>query len=200
MKFLDLDGSGAIDGQDRTKLGSAIPNFTYGLSLGLDFKGFDFKIFFQGVQGNSIVNSLTYFTMNSNVVESNVLRDMINSWTLENNSDIPRVVNGDPNKNYRFSDRYVENGSFLRIRNLQFGYTIPSRLTEKFRVRDFRVYFSVDNLHTWTKYSGYDPEISGYGYYAADRAQNDYSPMQSGIDRANYPVTRKFTIGVNLKF
>lgn len=201
VKFVDLNGDGVIDDKDRTYLGSAIPKYTYGFNVGLNYKGFDLKLLFQGSNGNEIVNSIDYFIHTSNVVENNVSTDMINAWTAQNNtSNIPRVVNGDPNQNYRFSDRYVENGSYLRIKNLQIGYTFPTKIIKKFYAQSLRIYLSVDNLYTWTKYSGFDPEVSGYGYYDANNGSNTYSPLQSGIDRANYPVTRKFTVGVNVKF
>jgi TonB-linked SusC/RagA family outer membrane protein len=201
VKFVDLNGDGVINDNDRTYLGSAVPKFTYGFHAALAYKGLDLKVLFQGSYGNEIVNAMYYFTHTSNVVENNVSTDMLNAWTVQNpNSNVPRVVNGDPNQNYRFSDRYVEDGSYLKIKNLQLGYTLPAKFLKPLSIQSLRVYLSVDNLYTWTKYTGYDPEISGYSYYDAGLGNNSYSPLQSGIDRANYPVTRKFTVGLNVKF
>jgi TonB-dependent starch-binding outer membrane protein SusC len=201
VKFVDRNHDGVINDNDRTYLGSAVPKYTYGFNVALDYKGFDLKMFFQGSYGNEIVNAMYYFTHTSNVVENNVSTDMLNAWSSSNTgSNTPRVVNGDPNQNYRFSDRYVENGSYMKIKNLQVGYSLPSDLLKNLSIQSFRIYFSVDNLYTWTKYTGYDPEVSGYSYYDSGTGSNSYSPLQSGIDRANYPVSRKYTVGLNIKF
>ncbi len=183
LLFRDLNGDGIIDGRDRTILGNAIPEVVYGLSLGVDYKGFDLSVDFTGQAGNQIINSKKMARFNT----PNFERSYLNRWTGPGTSNSePRVTNsGD---NYLLTPRFIENGSFLLLRNVQLSYTLPSNLTQKFYFTNLRVYVSGSNLHYWTEYSGYTPEIiSG-------------SPFESGIDRGVYPVARVYTVGLNASF
>ena len=190
VKFVDLNGDGKIDGDDRTYLGSAMPDFTFGFNAGLAYKGFDFNLFLQGSVGNEIVNGMYNNLYSTDMFEYSVCKDMMNRWTEDNpTSNIPRVHASDPNKNTQFSDLYVEDGSYLRIKNVQLGYTLPSRLTNKIRVKKLRVYVSADNLLTLTSYRGFDPEIGDLD-----------GPLGAGVDLATYPVPRVFSVGFNLNF
>lgn len=190
VKFVDLNGDGKIDGDDRTYLGSAMPDFTFGFNAGLAYKGFDFNLFLQGSVGNEIVNGMYNNLYSTDMFEYSVCKDMMNRWTEDNpTSNIPRVHASDPNKNTQFSDLYVEDGSYLRIKNVQLGYTLPSRLTNKIRVKKLRVYVSADNLLTLTSYRGFDPEIGDLD-----------GPLGAGVDLATYPVLRVFSVGFNLNF
>lgn len=191
VKFIDRNKDGKIDGEDRCYLGSAMPKFTYGFNAGLNYKGFDLNVFLQGVYGNEIVNGMYYTLYSTDMSEHNVSKAMMNRWTKDNpTSNTPRVHAQDPNKNMQFSDRYVEDGSYLRIKNIQLGYTIPEALAKKMYLNRLRVYVSADNLYTFTKYSGFDPEVSDLSG----------SPLGSGVDMATYPIPRTFTVGLNLQF
>ncbi len=189
VKFIDANHDGKIDEQDRQNLGSAIPTCTYGINASCAYKGFDFNVALQGSCGNEIVNGMYYTLNSSDMSEWNVSTAMLNRWTPDNpTSNTPRVISSNPNKNGRFSDRFVEDGSYLRIRNMQLGYTIPKELSTRACMQRLRLYLSCDNLYTWTKYSGYDPEVAG---------SND---LGAGVDIANYPIPRTFTVGVNVTF
>lgn len=189
VKFIDQDGNGKIDEKDRIDLGSAIPDFTYGINASASYKNFDLNISLQGTQGSEIVNGMYFILYSSDMSEWNVCTDMLNRWTPDNaSSNTPRVIASDPNKNGRFSDRYVEDGSYLRIRNIQLGYTLPTSFVNKLDIQGFRIYVSCDNLYTWTNYSGYDPEVAG---------NND---LGAGVDIATYPIPRTLTMGVNVTF
>lgn len=191
VQFKDQNGDGVIDDNDRVYLGSAMPDFTYGITLSAVYKGIDLNLFFQGSQGNKIANYMYSVQYSTSMREWSNSKDMMNRWTPENsNSDLPRVHDGDPNQNDRFSSRYVEDGSYFRLKTLQLGYTLPSVISKKAFLSKARIYVSADNLFTITNYSGYNPEISDlWG-----------NPLNAGVDMATYPTPRVFTIGCNLSF
>jgi TonB-linked SusC/RagA family outer membrane protein len=185
-KFKDIDGNDTINAKDKVFIGSPIPKFTYGLNANLSFKGFDLNIFFQGVSGNKIYNGYRFWTEGWG--ETNWEKDMYdNHWTPDNPSNThPRVLIGDPNDNLRVSTRFIDNGSYFKIRTLTIGYTLPENLTKKATISKLRIYFTAQNLLTITKYPGFDPEVSG--------SDN----LELGIDRGEYPPPRVFTIGLNV--
>ena len=189
--FVDRNNDGVIDEKDRTYLGSATPDLTYGLSLSAAFKGIDLNLFFQGTQGNEIANYMYAVLYSTDMTEWSNSNDMMNRWTPENaTSNLPRIHAGDPNQNDRFSDRYIENGSYFRLRTLQVGYTLPESVSKKIFLSKARFYISADNVFTITKYTGFNPEIGDHFN----------SPLNAGVDVAAYPVPRTITIGCNLKF
>jgi TonB-dependent starch-binding outer membrane protein SusC len=189
VKFLDLNEDGLISDKDRTYLGSATPDFTYGFSANFDYKSFDLRLFVQGSYGNEIVNAMTRFLQSSSGWENSV-SSRLERWTTENTgSNVPRMTDKDLNKNIeRFSDIYVEDGSYVRLKNIQVGYTLPKTWASKVGVKNLRVYISADNLLTFTKYTGFDPEIGDYYY----------NPLYYGIDVGNYPVARTILGGLNI--
>lgn len=198
IRFKDLNGDGIIDVSDREYLGSFIPKFSYGGNFGGSYKGFDVTLYLQGVQGNKIYNG-------TKVIEQGMLRlfnagtDVLNAWTPTNtNTDVPRAVSGDPNNNSKTSDRFIENGSYMRIKNFSIGYTIPSKglatLTRNTITRA-RVYVSATNLLTLTKYSGLDPEIGVNGSSTATGTQ-----LINGIDYGMYPQPRTLQVGLSFGF
>ena len=193
IRFRDLNGDGKIDPSDRTYLGSYIPKFSYGLNWSGNYKNFDFTMFFQGVYGNKVYNG-------TKVIGQGMLRlfnastEVLNAWTPQNtNTDVPRAVSGDPNQNSRTSDRFLEDGSYLRLKNLSVGYTVPGDRIGKLTgnvLTKARIYVSSHNLLTFTKYTGYDPEVSSkYG-----------NLLTNGIDYGQYPQARTLMVGVNLGF
>lgn len=193
IRFRDLNGDGKVDANDRTYLGSYLPKFSYGLNWTGSYKNFDFTVFFQGVYGNKIYNG-TKVIGQGQLRLFNATTDVLNAWTPQNtNTDVPRSISGDPNQNSRTSDRFIEDGSYLRLKNMSIGYTIPAaKLGQWTRntVSRVRVYVSSQNLLTFTKYTGYDPEV-------ASRFGN---LLNNGIDYAQYPQARTVMVGVNLGF
>ena len=184
VRYTDVDGNGKINEDDRTKIGCGTPDWTYGANLTLGWKGIDFNIFFQGVAGNDIYDA----TRRVDARSVNLPSWMLDRWTGEGTSNrIPRYVIGD-GYNWQSSDLYVYDGSFCRIKNMQLGYMLPQDLTRKIGVQKFRVFVAVENLVTWTKYHGYDPEISSG------------SDKSSGVDFGVYPQARTWTVGFNLEF
>ena len=193
IKFKDLNGDGKIDPNDRTYLGSYIPKFNYGANFNATYKNFDFTLYLQGVQGNKIYNG-------TKVVTQGMLRlfnagpAVLNAWTPTNtNTDIPRAISGDPNNNSRTSDRFIEDGSYMRIKNLTIGYSIPTKTLGSLTndvISKVRVYVSSQNLLTLTKYTGYDPEIGS----------RNGTLLRNGIDYANFPQSRTILAGLQLTF
>jgi TonB-dependent starch-binding outer membrane protein SusC len=197
IRFKDVNGDGTIDASDRTPLGSYLPKFTYGLNFSANYKNFDITLFFQGVQGNKIYNG-------TKVLGQGMLRlfgaqtDVLRAWTPTNtNTDVPRAVNSDPNQNSRTSDRFVENGSYLRLKNISIGYTLPTNVAQdmtKGTLKKMRVYVSAQNLITITNYSGYDPEIG-------NRYQNSTgNTLINGIDYGQFPSPRTVMAGLQIGF
>jgi hypothetical protein len=186
LKFKDVNGDGNIsfgDDEDKTILGSAIPDVIMGLNLGVNFKGFDLSTLFYASIGNEILRNYE-----RNQPLANQLSYRINRWTGEGSTnEHPRLTTGNT-RNNELSDYFVEDGSFLRIRNLQLGYTLPSTVSKKIGARVFRVYVSANNLATFTKYLGYDPDFSSG------------SPLVGGVDTGVYPQARTFMAGFNLNF
>ncbi len=183
VRFVDLNNDGEINSKDQTKIGKGMPDWTYGLNLSASWKGFDVSMMWQGTIGNDIFDA----TRRTDVRYTNLPAYMLNRWTGEGSSnEIPRFVFGD-NQNWRSSDLLVKDGSYLRLKNLQVGYTLPKNLTRKVFVNSLRFYLAGENLLTFTKYDGFDPEISSGG-------------TSLGIDRGVYPQARVYTVGVSINF
>lgn len=194
FKFKDLNNDGEIDNMDRTFLGSPIPKFEYGVIFNATYSNFDLSLFLQGVQGNQIWNGRKF----SHIFDfgGNYITDVLNSWTPENpNTNIPRATDIDPANNRRASSFYVEDGSYFRVRSFQLGYSIPLPITERVGISRARIHVSGQNLLTFTKYSGYDPEI---GVNAnPTQAQGLFG---AGVDAEAYPQAKSVFIGINLSF
>lgn len=179
-RYKDLNGDGKIDNDDKTDIGNPFPWLTYGLNLGADWKGIDLQLFFQGVYGNKIYNAVKLRTEGTGY-ESTLSTSMRNVWTASNpNGDIPNPYGSPTNKEN--NSRYIESGAYLRLKNLQIGYTLPATMVRKAGLSRCRIYLSANNLFTITPYSGYDPEVGG------------------GIDYGNYPQSRTFMLGANINF
>ncbi|MDO8365761.1 MAG: TonB-dependent receptor [Saprospiraceae bacterium] len=186
IRFKDLNGDGAITNADQTYIGNPSPEIAYGVTMDFEFKGFDLGIFLQGTQGNEIYNATVRYDFN--YVNRPV--SVLNRWTGPGTSNFePRVNLLDPNQNARVSDRFVEDGSYLRLKNVQLGYALPQTLLKKIKFEKFRLYVSAQNLFTFTKYSGMDPEIGAYG-----------GALNAGVDRGFYPQARVLLGGVNVTF
>ena len=200
IKFKDLNNDGKINDDDRTIIGKPLPDFIYGLNLNGWYAGFDLTIFLQGMQNMQIYNEhMSQIGVGTDKYgkDENKLVDVLeNHWTPDNPINTQtRVYVIDENRNTRISSWFVEDASFLRIRTLQLGYTIPQSFSLRAGISKFRIYGSVNNLYTITKYSGYDPEIGDY--YGQEGKNN---PLYAGIDRGFYPQPRTFMFGLQLEF
>lgn len=195
LKFKDINGDGKIDNNDRTFLGSFIPDFTYAFNLGANYKNFDASLFFQGVQGNKIFNA-TRVATEGMVRFFNAGTQVLDAWTpTHTNTNIPRAVSSDPNQNARPSTRFLEDGSFLRLKNVMIGYNLNEKSLQSLThgvVRKFRIYVSAQNILTFTKYTGYDPEVG-------NRAPGS-SSLTNGIDYAVYPQPKAYQVGIQANF
>ncbi len=186
--FKDHTGEGNITPEDKVVLGDAIPDLSYGLNIDMAYKNFDFSIFFNGVYGNDIFNAMKY-QYNFNYA-NNMTTDVLDSWTPDNqNTTMPvaKVSNIDGGNSLP-SNFYIEDGSYLRLKNLQIGYTVPHHLLNNESIKNIRMYLSVQNLFTITDYTGYDPEVSSNALFTR------------GVDLNSYPNARTFTVGINLTF
>jgi hypothetical protein len=188
IMFLDLNGDGRVTSADQTVIGSAQPDFYGGLTNTLTYRGIDLSVFFQFTYGNEIYNYTRQGGEGMNG-QSGQLASVRNRWTPERPSTtMPRAAQGDPNNNLRTSDRFLEDGSFGRLKNLSIGYTIQPGLLKKVRLRSLRLYGTAQNLFTLTPYSGYDPEVNTL----AD------ATLSAGTDYLVMPQPRTFLLGIQL--
>lgn len=218
IKYKDVDENGIIDERDRTDLGSPLPKFTFGWTNTFRYRNLDLSIFLNGSYGNKVMNynSLTLTHMNStwtNQLQSVVSKrarlepidptivyadgskwfDHIDNVRVKNpGTKIPHSSINDPNDNDRISDRYVEDGSFLRIKNITLGYTFPKALLNKAKIENLRVYVNIQNLYTFTKYTGYDPEVGA--------STQDSTGLTYGLDNGRYPSPAMYSFGLNITF
>lgn len=190
VRFKDLNGDKIINDQDVTVIGNPNPDFTYGFTNTFSYKGVDLSVFIYGSQGGDILNYSRRQTEALSSPYNNQLTTVLNRYSASNpNGDLPRY-NQWHNNNNRISDRYIEDASYLRIQNVALGYNLPKSLVNKVKVSNARFYVSVQNLYTFTNYSGYDPELGALN--------NNVRFMN--IDNGHYPVPRTFTIGTNIEF
>jgi len=190
VRFKDINGDGKIDANDMTFIGSPLPKFTYGLTNNVNYKNFDFTLFIQGSQGAKAFNFLRWQLEGMNSAWSNQMTTVLDRYTDDNpNGSLPRFTNTNKN-NTAMSDRYVEDASYLRIQNVTLGYRVPRKILNKIKGANFRIYGSIQNLKTFTKYSGYDPEIGAFN--------NSIKLMN--VDAGHYPNPRTFTVGANVEF
>lgn len=218
IKYKDVDENGIIDERDRTDLGSPLPKFTFGWTNTFRYKNLDLSIFLNGSYGNKVMNynSLTLTHMNStwtNQLQGVVSKrarlepidptivyadgskwfDHIDNVRVQNpGTKIPHTSINDPNDNDRISDRYVEDGSFLRIKNITLGYTFPKAILNKAKIENLRVYVNIQNLYTFTKYTGYDPEVGA--------STQDSTGLTYGLDNGRYPSPAMYSFGLNITF
>lgn len=214
LKFRDVDANDTIDVRDRVDLGSPLPKFTFGINNTFRYKGFELGVYLVGSYGNKIFNAMK--NPNGNGLAdmrsawSNQMKEVTNRAVLEPigtavdgwwndidnvqvknpGTDIPRGTFSDPNENTRVSDRYIEDGSYLRIRNIQLAYNFPSSLTNRIKATNLKMYVQVQNAYTFTKYSGFDPEVG----------QDTWDRNLFGVDNGRYPSPRIYTVGLGFGF
>lgn len=188
IRYKDLNKDGTINESDKRYYGSPLPKATLGLNLSAEYKGFDLNLFFYGVTGNRIYNNVKYYLERMNET-SNAPAGLV-PWTAENHSTTtPRAVIGQTDNTLAYSDRWIEKGAYIRLQNVQLGYTFPQKWLDTTKaVKSLRMYMGAQNLFTLTNYSGYDPEISGGSVYA------------KGNDDGHYPPVRTVTFGLQVSF
>lgn len=195
IKYKDLDASGDLSDGDKTIIGNANPKFSWGLANDFKYKNWSLNIFFQGVQGNDIFNA-TRIETEGMYNANNQLTTVLGRWTTPGQiTDMPRSDFAGE-QNVKVSSRYVEDGSYVRLKSLTLGYTLPSNLVSKLSMSKVHFYLTAENLLTWTKYSGLDPEVSVYGR----NDDNSLKNIAPGIDYGTYPQTRDIIFGLNLSF
>jgi TonB-linked SusC/RagA family outer membrane protein len=202
LKFVDQNGDGKITDSDKTNIGSPIPKVIFGFSTNFEFENFDLNLFFEGKFGHQLFNGTKWWLMQQ-AIDGNRLnlmseqyrepiKDSQGNVIAEGNTDtkIPRFDPTDPNQNFtRVSDFYIESGDYVRLKNIQLGYTFSNKLTSKIGVDKLRIYVGAKNLLTFTKYTGFDPEIASSNM------------LEQGIDKAgNYPQSKMYLLGINIQF
>ena len=215
IKYVDINGDGVIDEKDRTNIGSPMPKFTFGWTNTITYKEFDLSIFVNGSYGNKVYNYLAQKLTHMNSAWSNQLKDVndraqlvaidpdkkyengekwyddiTNIWVANAGTSTPRATTADPNDNDRISDRYIEDGSYLRIKNITLGYTFKKDMISRWGLQNVRAYVNLQNVATFTHYSGYDPEIG-----ASTQSTNVY-----GLDNGRYPSPTVYSVGLNVTF
>jgi hypothetical protein len=186
IRFLDTNGDGTINSDDIGDIGSPWPKHIIGLSASVTYKDFYASAIFNAQMGHEIYRTYE----RSDVTFSNYQSFWLGRWTPENPStDLPRLTSTDPNNNQRPSDFYLENGNFLRLRNLQIGWNVPANILEKFNMKEAKIYLTGTNLFTLTKYRGFDPDIGTSGWI-----------LDTGIDKGFYPNNRSIGAGLNVSF
>jgi TonB-dependent starch-binding outer membrane protein SusC len=185
VRFVDVNEDGTISPLDRTIIGNPTPDWTFGMNGSLEYKQFDFSFLLVGTYGNDVFNG----SQRQDLFYTNRTTAILDRWTPDKpSSTTPRVAWTDVNGNYRVSDLYIEDGSFLRVKNIQFGYTLPESIQNRIRAKNLRFYVSAENLLTLTSYTGADPEIGAM------------SSFDIGIDRGIYPQARTFRLGTTITF
>jgi hypothetical protein len=204
--FKDINGDGVINEEDRTYIGNPEPKFTFGINNSLSYKGFELNISLTGVYGNEVVNYQRRWLENPRentnllvkathyaqlgLIDPDGPNDYRNVQIIGGDSDMPRMAasSAASESNFRMSDKFVEDGSYLRIQSISLGYNIPQKWISRLHLQNLKVYTNLQNVYTFTKYSGYDPEIGSLNQDA----------LLTGIDNARYPTPRIYTFGVNI--
>jgi hypothetical protein len=199
MIYQMADPEAGLQTSDMAIIGNATPKFSYGMTNDFSYKNFSFSFFLQGVQGNDILNATRIYTEGM-WEPRNQSAAVLNRWTVNNkNSTMPRpdINNTDDNYNSQISSRFVEKGSYLRVKSMTLAYTLPKQVLERWKLNKVRFYVTGENLLTFTKYSGLDPEVSMYGGTNQETVSSNMAP---GIDFGTSPQARTFIVGLNLTF
>lgn len=188
FRFKDLNNDGQLTDSDRKVIGDPTPDFTFGFKMFFEYENFDFNALFTGSYGNDMMNGAKPYLSNGGEIYNTYAGTLDNAWNGEGSTNSqPRLTIDDPNGNFKYSDYYIEDGSYLRLKNIQIGYNFSEKLTKKLGIVKARVYASAENLFTITSFSGLDPDVSGWA-------------TLRGVDWGHYPLPRIFSFGLNLSF
>jgi hypothetical protein len=201
IKFKDINNDGVIDDKDQSVIGDPNPDFTFGFYNTFMYKNFDLAIGIHGSYGGDILNFTRYKTESMTSIWDNQSTAVIDraqfgyteagdAYLLNPDAELPRAATNDFNRNTRMSDRWIEDGSYLRVSNITLGYKLPESILKHIGIASFKVYGTVQNAFTWTNYSGYDPEIGAY----------NQNVLYQGVDMGRYPSPRTYTFGINVGF
>lgn len=191
VKYKDINGDGVIDPKDKTFIGNPHPDFTFGFTNNFKYKNLDLSVFLQGSYGNDVMNLTKRAGTTNASLYDNQLVDALDYYSASNtSSNNPRPIANTANNNLVISSRYVEDGSYIRIQNVTFGYSFPRDIIDRIKMSRLRLYATAQNLFTFTKYTGYDPEIGSF----------NQNVLLSGIDNGRYPISRTFSLGLNVEF
>ncbi len=194
FKFRDVNGDGVITAADKTIIGNPHPDFSYGLNVTLGYKNWELTAFAQGVQGNELFNYLKYWT-DFNTFQGNRSKDMLyNSWKKQGDVALLPRLNSQDGTSQQISSYFVEDGSYMRIKNIQLTYTVPKNLLSKIKLSSVQVYVQGQNLFTFTKYKGLDPDIN------LRTSGNDNQDIHMGIDEGAFPVAKSYNVGLRVGF
>jgi hypothetical protein len=198
VKFVDINGDRLINDKDRSHVGSPFPDLIYGFSANFNYKKWDLSLFFQGVYGNDVYFLFGNFAYETQSRGFNSYREILNRWTPDHtDTEIPKVSLDDRNGNRRISTRFLEDGSYLRLKNVSLGYDLGSLLKESW-LKNMRIYTTIQNAYTWTFYPGLDPEIQANSNDT--RGFGVSSDLAVGIDWGSVPAPRIFIFGINATF
>lgn len=190
IRYKDMNGDGKVNTEDRTVIGNPNPRFTGGFSNDFTYKNFDLNVFLEFSQGNDVLNANRIIFEGGGRVNQNMYATYLNRWTPENQNDLYYRTNGRGPADFGYSTRVIEDGSYLRLKTVSLGYNISPKVLRKIKLSTCRLYVSAQNLYTWTKYTGFDPEVSAYGN----------SALMPGFDYSVYPRSRTITFGANISF
>ncbi|MHA8082649.1 SusC/RagA family TonB-linked outer membrane protein [Aquirufa sp. A-Brett2-15D] len=194
FKFKDVNGDGKINASDRTIIGNPHPDFTYGLNVNLGYKNWDLTVFAQGVQGNELFNYLKYWT-DFNTFQGNRSKDMLyNSWKAQGDVAMLPRLNANDTFSQQISTYFVEDGSYMRLKNIQLTYTVPTTVLKKIRLSSMQIYVQGQNLLTLTGYKGLDPDIN------IRNSGADNQDIHMGIDEGAFPVSKSYNVGLRVGF
>ncbi|WP_294627081.1 TonB-dependent receptor [uncultured Bacteroides sp.] len=194
IRYKDWNGDGVINSDDQHDVGNPFPDFTFGFRLGGDWNNFDFNLFFDGMVGNKIYNYPRY-RLESGNFNGNYSTTLANSWRPDNqNTDMPRFTTETSDNKWAYTDRWLEDGSYMRLKTLDIGYTLPKHLLNKLKLNNVRIYTSMENLFTLTKYSGYTPDLGESGVDIG----TTYNVFSRGIDQGRYPLPRTISFGLQV--
>jgi hypothetical protein len=186
FRFKDINGDGILSSDDRTIIGNPEADFSFGISLGASYKGFDFSALFTGTYGNDMLNAISPYISTGEGYYNSYAGLIDDAWSGEGTTNSqPIIKSEDNNNNFRYSDYYIEDGSHIKLKNIQLGYTLPQNISSKIKVGNVRIYIGAENLFVLTKFSGLDPDIGG-------------SATSRGIDWGHYPLPRQINFGIKV--
>jgi hypothetical protein len=186
FRFRDLNGDGILDDNDQQVIGNPEPDFTYGLNGFISYRGIDFSFLFTGSYGNDVLNAIRPYTSTGEGYYNSEKGLLDRAWNGENSTNAqPMIKAVDQNQNFRYSDYYIEDGSYFRLKNIQLAYNLPEKILDPVRIKKAKIYVSAENIWTITNFSGLDPDMGG-------------SPTERGIDWGHYPLPKRINLGLKL--